>query len=105
MALRRAISNLLQNSQSYAETAQARLRVDGDEVEIIIDDNGPGIPAGKYEDAFRPFSRLDSARTQNVPGVGLGLALVRDTVRSHGGSITLGRAPIGGLRAALRLPL
>ncbi len=64
-----------------------------------------GIPPENYEDAFRPFSRLDAARNQNVSGVGLGLTIARDTARAHGGDITLGKSELGGLRATIRLPL
>jgi two-component system osmolarity sensor histidine kinase EnvZ len=73
-------------------------------VEIIVDDDGPGIAPDQYEDAFKPFSRLDESRNQNRKGVGLGLAIARDVARSHGGDIRLDRSPAGGLRAVLRLP-
>ena len=72
---------------------------------ITVEDDGPGIPAENYEDAFRPFSRLDPARNQNVSGVGLGLTIARDTARAHGGDVTLGTSELGGLRAVMRLPL
>jgi two-component system osmolarity sensor histidine kinase EnvZ len=75
-----------------------------DAVTIAVDDNGPGIPEELYEDAFRPFSRLDATRSRNQKGVGLGLALARDVARSHGGDIILSQSPLGGLRASLRLP-
>jgi two-component system osmolarity sensor histidine kinase EnvZ len=73
-------------------------------VDIHVDDDGPGIPPERHEDAFRPFMRLDEARTQNTPGTGLGLTLARDTARAHGGDLRLGESPLGGLRASLRLP-
>jgi two-component system osmolarity sensor histidine kinase EnvZ len=72
--------------------------------EIIVDDDGPGIPADQYEEAFRPFNRLDESRNQNEKGVGLGLAIARDVARSHGGELSLDRSPMGGLRAVIRLP-
>ena len=72
--------------------------------EILIDDDGPGIPEAQREDAFRPFHRLNDARTQNVSGTGLGLTLARDFAHAHGGDIRLEDSPMGGLRVRLRLP-
>jgi two-component system osmolarity sensor histidine kinase EnvZ len=73
-------------------------------VEFVIDDDGPGIPEDKYVEVFKPFYRLDEARNQKVAGVGLGLSVVRDVARSHGGDVTLAKSPMGGLRAVLRIP-
>ena len=93
LAIKRALTNLLSNAVKFGDTVQVTL-VDGPHAaEVHIDDDGPGIPKDQHEDAFRPFSRLDEARTQNTSGIGLGLMLARDTARAH-----------GGLRASLRLP-
>ena len=105
-ALRRALSNLVMNAAGHGE----RLRVEAvvsaaGRLEITVDDDGPGIPPERYEEAFRPFQRLDEARNQNEKGVGLGLAIARDMARSHGGDVTLGPSPLGGLRAVIRLPV
>ena len=70
-----------------------------------MDDNGPGIAPEDYDEALKPFSRLDPARNQNRKGVGLGLALANDAARSHGGSLTLERSSLGGLRVSVRLPV
>ncbi|WP_395671415.1 ATP-binding protein [Phenylobacterium sp.] len=104
-AMRRALSNLATNAAAHgrrvALTAQARATGG---VEIVVDDDGPGIPPERYEEAFKAFVRLDPSRNQNTKGVGLGLAVARDIARAHGGDITLDRAPLGGLRAVVRLP-
>jgi two-component system osmolarity sensor histidine kinase EnvZ len=104
-ALKRALSNLVMNAAAHGRTIRvsARARPFGG-VEITVDDDGPGLSPEHYDEAFKPFSRLDEARNQNVKGVGLGLAIARDVARGHGGDITLSRSPLGGLRATIRLP-
>ena len=104
-ALKRALFNLVMNAAVHGEriVISARQTAAGG-AEIIVDDDGPGIPPERYEEAFRPFNRLDESRNQNEKGVGLGLAIARDVARSHGGEMTLDRSPMGGLRAVIRLP-
>ncbi|MEL7230970.1 MAG: ATP-binding protein, partial [Pseudomonadota bacterium] len=104
MALSRTLSNLVSNAVGYGDRCEVRLIKGPRMAEIVVDDNGPGIPEEKREDAFKPFHRLDEARTQNVAGSGLGLTLARDFARSHGGDIRLEDSPMGGLRVRLRLP-
>ncbi len=104
-AFKRALSNLILNAAAHGRHVTVAAHAEPERgVEIVVDDDGPGIPRDRYEEAFRPFSRLDEARNQNVKGVGLGLAIARDVARGHGGDVTLDRSPLGGLRAAIRLP-
>ena len=104
LALKRAISNLVSNALKYASHARVTLVNGPHWAEVIVDDDGPGIPPERYDEAFRPFSRLDEARSQNASGSGLGLTLARDTARMHGGDVRLAPSPLGGLRAILRIP-
>ena len=105
LAVKRALSNLVMNAAAHGERIEVAARSDPrGGLEISVDDDGPGIPPERYEEAFRPFARLDPSRNQNLKGVGLGLAIARDVARSHGGDVVLGSSPLGGLRAVMRLP-
>ena len=103
-ALKRCLINLIDNAAAHGDRVRVVVKGEADAVTIAVDDNGPGIPEELYEEAFRPFSRLDETRSRNQKGVGLGLAIARDVARSHGGEIELSQSPLGGLRALLRLP-
>jgi two-component system, OmpR family, osmolarity sensor histidine kinase EnvZ len=104
-AMRRCLTNLLSNALRYGSEVHVRAKVRQKRAEIIIDDNGPGIPAERREDVFRPFYRLDESRNPSTGGTGLGMTIARDVVRGHGGELTLEDSPTGGLRARIRLPL
>ncbi len=105
-AIRRAVNNLLDNAATYGAKVHLTGRAMGPQIEITVDDDGPGIPAHLREESFRPFRRLDEARNQDAGGgVGLGLSIARDIARAHGGDIALSESPMGGLRARLTLPL
>ncbi len=104
-ALRRCVMNLVENAMRHATRSTVSAGQVGDVVEIAVDDDGPGIPPDRREEAFRPFHRLDTGRTLASGGVGLGLAIARDIARGHGGDITLGDSKLGGLRAVVKLPV
>ena len=102
---RRCITNLVENAMRYAEHISIRAGVRGDAIEIVIDDDGPGIPKDQRNEVFRPFYRLETSRNQGTGGVGLGLSIARDAIQGHGGEIRLDASPMGGLRVWIRLPL
>ena len=104
-SLRRCLTNLIANAQRHGDQVSIRAGRRDHQVEILIDDDGPGIPAERREDVFRPFFRLDDSRNPETGGTGLGLTIARDAVRGHGGDLVLEEAPGGGLRARLWLPI
>ncbi len=101
----RCVGNLVANAQRHAERVRVSAIREAQFVSIVVDDDGAGIDPAYREDVFRPFYRLDEARNQDEGGAGLGLAIARDIARSHGGDITLSDSPMGGLRAAVRIPV
>ncbi|MBR6355717.1 MAG: two-component sensor histidine kinase [Alphaproteobacteria bacterium] len=104
-ALRRAITNVIENAFHYGKTIAVHLDSDAKHVQLSIDDDGPGIPADKREDVFKAFYRVDGSRNKETGGVGLGLSIAKDVVVSHGGSIELSDSELGGLRVLITLPL
>ena len=104
-AMKRCLTNLVSNALRHGTRVELRAARGRTSVEVIVDDNGPGIPPDKHEDVFRPFLRLDESRNVDTGGVGLGLTIARDIARSHGGDVTLDRSPPGGLRVIVRIPI
>ena len=104
-ALQRAVMNLLSNAQKYAENYRVSLTQNESNIFIAVEDDGPGIPAEKRGEAFKAFQRLDTARNQNIEGVGLGLSIAQDIAQIHGGALRLEDSDMGGLKALIRLPL
>lgn len=104
-AFKRAITNLVSNAVRYGDQIVIRAATEGQWLRIEVDDNGPGIPASERANVFKPFYRIDRARTQEEGNSGLGLAIARDIAKSHGGDITLGESSMGGLRAIISVPL
>ncbi|MCF2903667.1 ATP-binding protein [Octadecabacter sp. CECT 8868] len=105
MALRRAVENLIGNALRYGAEARLSVSLTPRALVICVEDDGPGIPPEQREDAVRPFTRLDPARNQDRgSGVGLGLAIVEDIARAHGGALRLGESDdLGGLKAEIVL--
>ncbi len=105
-ALQRVFSNILENARLYAQNScRITLNKMARGIEILFDDDGPGIPEDRRDDVFKPFHRLDESRNQDIEGTGLGLTIARDLLQSHGGSISLAESPMGGLRVILEIPL
>jgi two-component system, OmpR family, osmolarity sensor histidine kinase EnvZ len=104
-AFKRCLANLVSNAARHAHAIAITGHRDHRWLIVTVDDDGPGIPSHLREDVFKPFLRLDDARNQDEGGTGLGLAIARDIARSHGGDITLGESPLGGLRASVRVPV
>ena len=102
--INRCISNLLDNAVKYGKNIKVSLKKSSNNIILLIDDDGPGIPEAARNEVFRPFTRLDSERPPDIVGTGLGLTIARDIVVSHGGSIDISDSPIGGARIRIKLP-
>jgi signal transduction histidine kinase len=103
-ALKRALTNLLDNAVKYGKRAQAAISTAGKTIEITIDDDGPGIPEAELAKVFQPFYRVEDSRSRDTGGTGLGLAIAQAIVQAQGGELTLANRPGGGLRATIKLP-
>ncbi len=105
-AVSRAIINLLSNALLYGEQVTLSATLSENRLKVIVEDDGPGIPKSERENALKPFVRLDQARNQDARGgVGLGLAIVADVARSHGGTVKLSDSvKLGGLKVTLTIP-
>jgi signal transduction histidine kinase len=104
LAIKRALRNLLENAATHGLRARATLAQDGNDVLIAIEDEGPGIPEDLLDRVFEPFFRVDPARRKSRPGAGLGLAIAREIIERHGGTITIRNRRAGGLRQDIVLP-
>jgi signal transduction histidine kinase len=110
-AMKRALNNLVSNAVSYAGNARIVLAAPrptsrgGRVVTLLVEDDGPGIPSDELEQIFLPFRRLEESRSRETGGVGLGLSIARNILRAHGGDVTLGNHPGGGVRAIVTLPV
>ncbi len=104
-AFKRCLANLVGNACLHGKKVAVTAHRLADSIEILVDDDGPGIPAASREEVFRPFFRLDRSRNPKTGGTGLGLTIARDVARGHGGDVILESAPTGGLRARVTVPV
>ena len=104
-AIKRCLVNLIDNGLAYGQKVEISTKKAINDIVISVDDDGPGIPEKEYQNVMKPFYRIDKSRGQNKSGVGLGLSITNDIIRSHGGNITLEKSHMGGLKAKIYLPL
>ncbi len=102
--IKRAIRNLVENAVAYGHKADVRIANTGDGYDVVVEDEGPGIPETDRQRVFEPFVRLESSRNEATGGTGLGLTLVKAIAEGHGGAVILESRPGGGLRARIHLP-
>lgn len=105
LALRRVFANIIDNALAYGHAAHVRTALKDGAVVVSIDDEGPGIPADQRQTVLEPFHRMEKSRNRATGGAGLGLAVVRNLVEAHGGTIEIGAAPRGGTRVSVTLPV
>tara|TARA_R110002124_G_scaffold54062_7_gene154310 strand:- start:7109 stop:8536 length:1428 start_codon:yes stop_codon:yes gene_type:complete len=105
VSIRRALRNVISNALRYGDQARVSWHLDNGDVVIEIHDQGPGIPENELERVFDPFYRLETSRSLETGGHGLGLSIARSILRAHGGEIVLANDPQGGLVARVTLPL
>lgn len=103
-ALKRALTNLIDNAVKYGKTAHAAITATSTGIDITIDDEGRGIPESELKRVLEPFYRVEESRSRETGGVGLGLAIALSAVQAHGGQLMLSNRPSGGLRVVVRLP-
>jgi len=103
LALKRTFTNLIENGVKYGECARVNLTTQSKHLLVDIDDEGPGIPENEQEKVFEPFYRVESSRSRETGGTGLGMAIARDVILAHGGTIELINRQEGGLRVSLSL--
>jgi len=104
-ALKRCFNNIIENGLNYAKNVYVNTSKSSNKLNIFIGDDGLGVPLNQYKNVFKPFFRLDESRNLNHSGVGLGMSIAEDIVRSHGGNIELGTSKHNGLQVKISLPL
>ncbi len=102
--IKRCISNLIDNSTKYAKKVEVNLKRINENLEILILDDGPGVPKSEYKNITKPFYKIDKSRQETKSSVGLGLAISSDIVKSHGGDLNFDKSKLGGLKVIISLP-
>jgi len=102
--IQRCLNNLIDNSVKYSDKIYIKLNKSANNITIIIDDNGSGIPKNERDNVFKPFYKIDKSRGDSKSSVGLGLSIASDVIKSHGGNIQLETSPDNGLRVKIFLP-
>jgi len=103
--IQRSLNNLIDNAIKYAKKIDIHLTKKNNNILILIDDDGPGIPKKEHDNVFKPFYKIDRGRGDSKSSVGLGLSIASDALKSHGGNILLEKSPLNGLRVKIFLPL
>ena len=104
-SIKRCVNNILSNSLKFSKKVEISCNKKKDYVEIIIDDDGPGIPKSERKKVLQPFYRVEASRNRNTGGIGLGITIAADIINNHGGNFLLEQSPLGGLRAKIYLPI
>ena len=104
-SIKRCINNILSNSLKFSKKIKISCHKVKGYVEIIIDDDGPGIPRNERKKVLQPFYRVEGSRNRNTGGIGLGITIAADIINNHGGNFFLEKSPLGGLRAKIYLPI
>jgi len=102
--IRRSVSNVIENGLAYGDKVFIEIKKSVGNLIILIEDNGPGIEKKEYQNVFKPFYRIDKSRSLNKSGVGLGLSIAQDIIKSHGGNIVLDESKYKGLKVKISLP-
>lgn len=105
-SLASALENLIRNAQKYAKNMiSVSMDIKNNQLILVVEDDGNGVPENEYENIFKPFYRIDEARTRESGGTGLGLAIVQNAVQQHQGTLQAGKSEMGGLKVELQIPL
>lgn len=105
-SLSSALENLIRNGQKYAKyMLSVSMEIQNGHLVLTVEDDGDGVPESEYDNIFKPFYRIDEARTRETGGTGLGLAIVKNAVQQHQGHIQASKSDMGGLKVEIKIPI